>query len=406
MTTFSESPSYLLTSESVTEGHPDKVCDQISDAILDGLLTQDPEARVACETAITKDLCIVIGEVTTTAELDIQRAIRDTIREIGYDERAGFEPDHAILQVYLKEQSPDIAAGVDHSLEERSGTLEDDPFELQGAGDQGMMIGFACRETPELMPMTISLAHRLSRRLATVRKSGELEFLLPDGKSQVTVEYERGVPKRIEAVVISSHHTRDVSNAQIEEGIRALVIDHVLPRELVDANTKVYVNPSGRFEIGGPIADAGLTGRKIIVDTYGGIARHGGGAFSGKDPSKVDRSAAYAARHVAKNLVAAGLADRCEVQVSYAIGRARPTSVAVETFGTSTVPEARLLELVGRHFDLRPGAITKQLNLRRPIYKQTAAYGHFGRDDLQLPWEQVDRAEGLAAESGTASSRV
>ncbi len=399
-TSFGSSRSYLLTSESVTEGHPDKVCDQVSDAILDAMLAQDPNARVACETAITKELCVVIGEVTTHADIDIQKTIRDTIREIGYDsEDLGFDPDHALIQVYLKEQSPDIAAGVDHSLEERLGILDDDPFELQGAGDQGMMIGFACTETPELMPLTISLAHRLTRRLSQVRKSGELPWLRPDGKSQVTVEYEYGKPKRIEAVVVSTHHAVGVANEEIERGVRELVIDRVLPAELITAQTKIYVNPSGRFEIGGPTADAGLTGRKIIVDTYGGVARHGGGAFSGKDPSKVDRSAAYAARHVAKNIVAAGLAERCEVQLSYAIGRARPTSIAVETFGTGTVPEGELLALVRKHFDLRPAAIISNLDLRRPIYRQTAAYGHFGRDDIDVPWERTDKAAALRGEA-------
>ena len=405
-TSFSSSRSYQLTSESVTEGHPDKICDQVSDAVLDGMLGQDRDARVACETAITKELCVVIGEVTTTADLDISRTIRDTIRGIGYDSpELGFDPDHALIQVYLKEQSPDIAAGVNHSLEERSGQLEDDAFELQGAGDQGMMIGFACGETPELMPLTISLAHRLARQLAEVRKDRTLPWLRPDGKSQVTVEYELGRPKRVEAVVISTHHHPSASNREIEDGVRALVIDRVLPREYVDAQTKVYVNPSGRFELGGPAADAGLTGRKIIVDTYGGVARHGGGAFSGKDPSKVDRSAAYAARWVAKNLVAAGFAERCEVQVSYAIGRARPTSVAVETFGTGTLPEEKLLDLVRRHFDLRPAAIIHQLDLRRPIYRPTAAYGHFGRDDLDVPWERTDRADALRADVPAVASR-
>ncbi|HEY8644023.1 MAG TPA: methionine adenosyltransferase [Candidatus Dormibacteraeota bacterium] len=408
-TSFNSSRSYLLTSESVTEGHPDKVCDQVSDAVLDGMLAQDRNARVACETAITKELCVVIGEVTTSAEMDISRTIRDTIRGIGYDSpELGFDPDHALIQVYLKEQSPDIAAGVDHSLEERAGidsSLPDDPFELQGAGDQGMMIGFACRETPELMPLTISLAHRLTRQLAEVRKDHTLPWLRPDGKSQVTVQYEFGKPKRIEAVVISTHHHPSASNREIAEGVRALVIDRVLPREYVDAQTKVYVNPSGRFELGGPAADAGLTGRKIIVDTYGGVARHGGGAFSGKDPSKVDRSGAYAARWVAKNLVAAGVAERCEVQVSYAIGRAQPTSVAVETFGTGKLPEEKLLDLVKRHFDLRPGAIIQNLDLRRPIYRPTAAYGHFGRDDLDVPWERTDLAEALRADAPAVASR-
>src|ERR1700730_2501398 len=388
--------SFLLTSESVTEGHPDKVCDQVSDAVLDGMLAQDPHARVACETAITKGLCVVIGEVTTHAELDIQRVIRDTIGDIGYNnEEIGFDADHALIQVYLKEQSPDIAAGVDHSLEEREGSLADDPFELQGAGDQGMMIGFACRETPELMPLTISLAHRLARRLAQTRKDGSLPFLRPDGKTQVTVEYENGKPKRIEAVVGSTHPAPGASEKDIAEGVRSLVIDPVLEGMVMDSSTKIMVNPSGQFIVGGPAADAGLTGRKIIVDTYGGVARHGGCAFSGKDPSKVDRSAAYAARHVAKNLVSAGIAERCEVQVSYAIGRAQPTSIAVETFGTGTLPEAEILSLVRSKFDLRPAAIIERLNLRQPIYAGTAAYGHFGRDDLDLPWERTDQAAAL-----------
>ncbi|HEY8760422.1 MAG TPA: methionine adenosyltransferase [Candidatus Dormibacteraeota bacterium] len=405
MSSFSNAPSYLLTSESVTEGHPDKVCDQVSDAILDALLAADPDARVACETAITKGLCVVIGEVTTTADIDIAKTIRETIRAIGYtSEELGFDADHAMIQVYLKEQSPNIAAGVDHSLEERSGEFEDDPFELQGAGDQGMMIGFACNETPELMPLTISLAHKLARRLAIVRKDGTLPWLRPDGKSQVTVEYAHGKPVRIEAVVISTHHEPRITNEEIERGVREEVIDKVLPPDLVDARTKIMVNPSGRFEIGGPTADAGLTGRKIIVDTYGGIARHGGGAFSGKDPSKVDRSAAYAARHVAKNIVAAGLAERCEVQVSYAIGRAHPTSIAIETFETETIPMAELLELVRTHFDLRPAAIIANLNLRRPIYGKTAAYGHFGRDDLQVPWESTDVADALRSKASTAAA--
>jgi S-adenosylmethionine synthetase len=398
-TSFGDSPSFLLTSESVTEGHPDKVCDQVSDSVLDGMLAQDPHARVACETAITKGLCVVIGEVTTHADLDIQRTIRDTIGDIGYNnEEIGFDADHALIQVYLKEQSPDIAASVNHSLEEREGSLEDDPFELQGAGDQGMMIGFACRETPELMPLTISLAHRLARRLAQTRKDGSLPFLRPDGKTQVTVEYEHGRPKRIEAIVVSTHHAPGVSQHDITDGVQSLVIEPVLEGLVTDANTKVMVNPSGQFVVGGPAADAGLTGRKIIVDTYGGVARHGGGAFSGKDPSKVDRSAAYAARYVAKNLVAAGLVDRCEVQVSYAIGRAHPTSIAVETFGTGVLSETELLELVRRHFDLRPAAIIANMKLLRPIYRPTAAYGHFGRDDLGVPWELTDRVEALRAD--------
>ncbi len=403
-TSFSSSPSFLLTSESVTEGHPDKVCDQVSDAVLDGMLAQDAHARVACETAITKGLCVVIGEVTTHADLDIQRTIRDTIRAIGYnDEQIGFDADHALIQVYLKEQSPDIAAGVNHSLEEREGSLADDPFELQGAGDQGMMIGFACRETPELMPLTISLANRLARRLAETRKNGSLPFLRPDGKTQVTVEYEYGRPKRIEAIVVSTHHAASATQREIGEGVRELVINPVLKGQVVDAKTKIMVNPSGHFVLGGPAADAGLTGRKIIVDTYGGVARHGGGAFSGKDPSKVDRSAAYAARHVAKNLVAAGLVERCEVQVSYAIGRAHPTSIAVETFGTGSKSEDELLQLIRRHFDLRPGAIIANMDLLRPIYRQTAAYGHFGRDDLGVPWEATNKVEALRADAAVVA---
>ena len=403
-TSFSSSSSFLLTSESVTEGHPDKICDQVSDAVLDGMLDQDPHARVACETAITKGLCVVIGEVTTHADLDIQRTIRDTIRSIGYnDESIGFDADHALIQVYLKEQSPDIAAGVNHSLEERAGGTAADPFELQGAGDQGMMIGFACRETPELMPLTISIANRLARKLAEVRKSGKLPFLRPDGKTQVTVEYEYGRPKRIEAVVVSTHHAASATQKEIADGVRELVIDPVLEGQVVDANTKIMVNPSGHFVLGGPAADAGLTGRKIIVDTYGGVARHGGGAFSGKDPSKVDRSAAYAARHVAKNLVGAGLVDRCEVQVSYAIGRAHPTSIAVETFGTGTKSEEELMKLVRRHFDLRPGAIIANMDLLRPIYRQTATYGHFGRDDLRVPWEATDKVEALRSDAAVAA---
>jgi S-adenosylmethionine synthetase len=387
----------------VTEGHPDKICDQVSDAVLDGMLAQDPDARVACETAITKGLCVVIGEVTTHAELDIQRTIRDTIRGIGYNaESIGFDADHALIQVYLKEQSPDIAASVSHSLEEREGIQEDDPFELQGAGDQGMMIGFACRETPELMPLTIALAHRLSRRLAQVRKDGSLPFLLPDGKTQVTVEYDHGRPRRVEAVVVSTHHLPSVTQKDLAEAVTTHVIDPVLngvQGVARDKDTKVMVNPSGKFVVGGPAADAGLTGRKIIVDTYGGVARHGGGAFSGKDPSKVDRSAAYAARHVAKNLVAAGLVDRCEVQISYAIGRAHPTSIGIETFGTGVVSEADLMQLIRRHFDLRPAAIIHRMNLRRPIYTATAAYGHFGRDDLGVPWESTDQVEALRSDA-------
>jgi S-adenosylmethionine synthetase len=405
-TSFGSSRSFLLTSESVTEGHPDKICDQVSDAVLDGMLGQDEHARVACETAITKGLCVVIGEVTTHAELDIQRTIRDTIAGIGYNEDSvGFDADHALIQVYLKEQSPDIAGGVNRSLEVREDSSDKDPFDLQGAGDQGMMIGFACTETPELMPLTISLANRLAKKLAEVRKNGKLPFLRPDGKTQVTVEYEFGKPKRIEAIVVSTHHAASATQKEIHDGVRELVIDPVLKGQVVDGATKIMVNPSGNFVLGGPAADAGLTGRKIIVDTYGGVARHGGGAFSGKDPSKVDRSAAYAARHVAKNLVAAGLAERCEVQVSYAIGRAHPTSIAVETFGTSTSSEEELLRLVRAHFDLRPAAIIAHMDLLRPIYRPTAAYGHFGRDDLGVPWEKTNKVEALRADAPVAARK-
>ena len=402
-TTFSRSASYLLTSESVTEGHPDKVCDQVSDAVLDGMLEQDPSSRVACETAITKDFCTVIGEVTTHADLNIQKTIRETIRQIGYEDVSlGFDADHANIAVYLKEQSPDIAAGVDRSLESRSGSSQD-VYELQGAGDQGMMIGFACSETAELMPLTISLAHRLARKLTEIRRTGAVAWLRPDGKTQVTVEYDHGRPKRIDTVVVSCHHAPGVAMSEIEEAVRTLVIEPVLPPDLAGPGTRVLVNPSGRFELGGPSADAGLTGRKIIVDTYGGVARHGGGAFSGKDPSKVDRSAAYAARHVAKNLVAAGLASRVEVQISYAIGQARPTSVAVETFGTGNVDDDEVLTLVNRHFDLRPAAIIDRLKLRQAIYRPTAAYGHFGRDDVDLPWERTDVADALHEDSSLTS---
>jgi len=405
-TSFGSSRSFLLTSESVTEGHPDKICDQVSDAVLDGMLGQDEHARVACETAITKGLCVVIGEVTTHAELDIQRTIRDTIAGIGYNEDSiGFDADHALIQVYLKEQSPDIAGGVNRSLEVREDSSDKDPFDLQGAGDQGMMIGFACIETPELMPLTISLANRLAKKLAEVRKNGKLPFLRPDGKTQVTVEYEYGKPKRIEAIVVSTHHAASATQKEIHDGVRELVIDPVLKGQVVDAATKIMVNPSGNFVLGGPAADAGLTGRKIIVDTYGGVARHGGGAFSGKDPSKVDRSAAYAARHVAKNLVAAGLAERCEVQVSYAIGRAHPTSIAVETFGTGASSEEELLRLVRAHFDLRPAAIIAHMDLLRPIYRPTAAYGHFGRDDLGVPWEKTNKVEALRADAPVAARK-
>jgi len=384
----------------VTEGHPDKLCDQISDAILDAIMAQDPYGRVACETAVTTGLVAVMGEITTSCYVDMPTLIRETIRDAGYTRaKYGFDYETCGVMVSIKEQSKDIAQGVDKSLEAREQRDAEDDLEI-GAGDQGMMIGFACRETPELMPLTISYAHRLCQRLAEVRKKGVLDFLRPDGKSQVTVEYEYGVPKRVEAVVIAAQHDPLVSHAELVEGITKHVIDHVIPEHMIDERTKIFVNSTGRFVIGGPMGDAGLTGRKIIVDTYGGIARHGGGAFSGKDPTKVDRSGAYAARYVAKNIVAAGLADRLEFQLSYAIGVARPTSMAVETFGTGRVDDQTILALVKKHFDLRPGAIIRDLNLRRPIYKATAAYGHFGREDIDAPWERTDKAEALRQDAG------
>ncbi len=391
----------LLTSESVTEGHPDKVCDQISDAVLDAIYTKDPKARVACETAITTGLVLVTGEITTEAYVDIPGIVRSTIREIGYtSSQIGFDADTCGVITAINEQSPDIKHGVDRSWEARHGevTLEDLDT---GAGDQGMMIGFACTETPELMPMTISLAHKLTRRLAQARKNAELPWLRPDGKSQVTLEYDDDWrPVRAEAIVISTQHAGDVNNETIETDVREHIIGTIVAPRLVDTKTRVFVNPSGRFVVGGPKGDAGLTGRKIIVDTYGGIARHGGGAFSGKDPTKVDRSGAYAARWVAKNIVAAGLATRCEFMLSYAIGVAHPTSVGVETFGTGRVPDAAILAAVRKHFDLRPGAIIRDLNLRRPIYRATAAYGHFGRNDLNVAWEDTGRAADLRASAG------
>ena len=387
----------LFTSESVTEGHPDKICDAISDAVLDACMEQDPMSRVACETATTTGLVLVMGEITTKAQLDIQKIVRDTVAEIGYTRgKYGFDAETCAVITALDKQSTDIAMGVDKALEAKEENMSDKDIDAIGAGDQGMMFGYACNETPELMPYPISLAHKLTRKLAEVRKNGTLPCLRPDGKSQVTVEYdENGKPVRLDAVVISTQHSPDVTQQQIHEEIKKFVLDPVLPKEMVDGNTKFFINPTGRFVIGGPHGDSGLTGRKIIVDTYGGAARHGGGAFSGKDCTKVDRSAAYAARYVAKNIVAAGLADKCEIQLSYAIGVAQPTSVMVDTFGTGKLADDRLTDIVRENFDLRPAGIIKMLDLRRPIYKQTAAYGHFGRDDLDLPWEKLDKVDDL-----------
>ena len=387
----------LFTSESVTEGHPDKMCDQISDAILDALMEQDPMSRVACETATTTGLVLVMGEITTKAYVDIQKIVRDTIREIGYTRgKYGFDADTCAVITAIDEQSTDIAMGVDKALEAKENQMNDEEIEAIGAGDQGMMFGYATNETPELMPYPISLAHKLALQLTKVRKDGTLKYLRPDGKTQVSVEYdENGKPKRLEAVVLSTQHDEDVTQEQIHADIKKYVFDEILPQDMVDENTKFFVNPTGRFVIGGPHGDSGLTGRKIIVDTYGGYGRHGGGAFSGKDCTKVDRSAAYAARYVAKNIVAAGLADKCEIQLSYAIGVARPTSVMADTFGTGKVSDEKLTEIVRDNFDLRPAGIIKMLDLRRPIYKQTAAYGHFGRHDLDLPWEKLDKVEEL-----------
>ena len=389
----------LFTSESVTEGHPDKMCDQISDAILDALLEQDPMSRVACETATTTGLVMVMGEITTKGYVDIQKVVRNTVREIGYDRaKYGFDCDTCGVIVALDEQSPDIAMGVDKALEAKENKMSDEELEAIGDGDQGMMFGYATNETDEYMPYPIYLAHKLARQLTKVRKDGTLRYLRPDGKTQVTVEYdENGKPSRLDAVVLSTQHDEEVTQEQIHKDIKKYVFDEILPAEMVDENTKFFINPTGRFVIGGPHGDSGLTGRKIIVDTYGGMARHGGGAFSGKDCTKVDRSAAYAARYVAKNIVAAGLADRCEIQLSYAIGVAQPTSIMVDTFGTSKLREDQLVEMIRKHFDLRPAGIIKMLDLRRPIYKQTAAYGHFGRDDLDLPWEKLDKVDELKA---------
>lgn len=383
----------------MTEGHPDKICDQISDAVLDALMEQDPMSRVACETAITTGLVLVMGEITTNAYVDIQKIVRETIREIGYDRaKYGFDCDTCGVITAIDEQSSDIAMGVDKALEAKEHTMSDDDIEAIGAGDQGMMFGYATNETAEYMPYPIALAHKLARRLTEVRKNGTLPYLRPDGKTQVTVEYdEDGRPVRLDAVVLSTQHGEEVSQEQIHEDIRKHVFDVILPRELVDDNTKFFINPTGRFVIGGPNGDSGLTGRKIIVDTYGGYARHGGGAFSGKDCTKVDRSAAYAARYVAKNIVAAGLADKCEIQLSYAIGVARPTSIMVDTFGTGKLADEKLVDIIRENFDLRPAGIIRMLDLRRPIYKQTAAYGHFGRTDLDLPWEKLDKVDTLKA---------
>lgn len=391
--------SYLFTSESVTEGHPDKICDQVSDAILDAMLEQDPMSRVACETLTNTGFVMVMGEITTKANVDIPAIVRKTVTDIGYNtSEYGFDGNTCAVMVSLDKQSPDIAMGVDKALEAKENQMTDEEIDAIGAGDQGMMFGFATNETPEYMPYPIALAHKLARKLTEVRKNGTLPYLRPDGKTQVTVEYdENDKPVRLDAVVLSTQHGEEVSQEQIHADVKKYIFDEVLPQELIDENTKFFINPTGRFVIGGPNGDSGLTGRKIIVDTYGGYARHGGGAFSGKDCTKVDRSAAYAARYVAKNIVAAGLADKCEIQLSYAIGVARPTSIMVDTFGTGKLSDEKLVEIIREHFDLRPAGIIKMLDLRRPIYKQTAAYGHFGRTDLDLPWEKLDKVDVLKA---------
>ena len=399
--TFMDSPKLLFTSESVTEVHPDKLCDQVSDAVLDACLEQDPTSRVACETATKTGMVMVLGEITTNAFVNFDDLVRKVVKEIGYDSsEKGFDGNTCAVLSAIASQSPDIAMGVDHAMEDKSGAMTDKDIEHVGAGDQGMMFGFACNETETLMPMPIYMAHKLARRLSELRKDGTLPWLRPDGKSQVTVEYSHGKPKRIDTVLISTQHAPEISHAEIVEQISEHIIYPTLPKDMVDDKLNVYVNPTGRFVIGGPMGDAGLTGRKIIVDTYGGMGRHGGGAFSGKDPTKVDRSAAYAARWVAKNIVAAGLADRCEIQVAYAIGVAHPLSINVETFGTGKIGDEQIARLISEHFDLRPGAIIRDLNLRRPIYRKTAAYGHFGRDDVQFPWENTERAAALKKAAG------
>ncbi len=391
----------LFTSESVTEGHPDKICDQVSDAVLDAIYEKDPQARVACETAVTTGMVMVMGEITTNCYVDIPKVVRNTIRDIGYDRaKYGFDCDTCSVLTSIDEQSSDIAMGVDKALEAKVGEMSEEQIQAIGAGDQGMMFGFACDETPELMPMPIMLAHKLTLKLTEVRKNGLVKYLRPDGKSQVTIEYDGDKPVRVDTVVISTQHGADVSHETIEQDIMEHVILPVIPKELLDEGTKYFINPTGRFVVGGPQGDSGLTGRKIIVDTYGGYARHGGGAFSGKDPTKVDRSAAYAARYVAKNIVAAGIARKCEVQLAYAIGVAKPVSILVDTFGTAAISEDKISELVNKHFDLRPAAIISKLNLRRPIYRKTAAYGHFGREDADFSWEKTDVADALKKDAG------